>query len=409
MRGARERMHGADIGPVGMARDVVAPAIVVLHEHAALGERVLNRDDAPLVAGDGLGAEEEEIAGLHLEAEILAPAELCGGGAPLPLRARDDQHQIAARQVPRLLDGDRGGEVVQHAGFLAGRDHALHRAAQQADGPASGDARGRHRLHARDVRGEGRRDDHAVRLAHEALDLGGDEALGAAGAIDVHVRRIADQGVQPLPGLASPEIRVVRLAEHGRLVGLEVARMHEPPDRRVDQNRGRLGDGVGDGHESAGEGPRLYLLHRADDAHGAVVLTLLLELAARVDRGEPAAVDRRVADAPREVPDRADMVLMRMGHEDRLDPVLALGEPSHVGEDQVDAGRGVHVAEGHAQVDDDQALPVRLAVAVDIGIHAHLAGTAEGKVDQSFGCHCGLKSSLYRWITVKPCMVSPSS
>ncbi len=42
------------IGPVGMARDVIAPAFVVVDLDAQFGKLVHDADDAALVAGDGL-------------------------------------------------------------------------------------------------------------------------------------------------------------------------------------------------------------------------------------------------------------------------------------------------------------------------------------------------------------------
>ncbi len=83
-----------------------------------------------------------------------------------------------------------------------------------------------------------------------------------------------------------------------------------------------------------------------------------------------------------------------MGDEDRLDPAGIVGKPVHVGHDEVDAGRGLHVAEGHAEVDDDQPLRALRPIAVDIGVHADFAGTAERQVDQAVLCHAVSRSRL---------------
>ncbi|MNP79261.1 hypothetical protein D3C76_1770570 [compost metagenome] len=77
------------------------------------------------------------------------------------------------------------------------------------------------------------------------------------------------------------------------------------------------------------------------------------------------------------------MILMRMGDVDRLDPVAVLLEPGDIGHDQVDPRRAFHVAEGHAQIDDDQPLASRLAIAVDIGVHADFARAAQRQIYQA--------------------------
>ncbi len=101
------------------------------------------------------------------------------------------------------------------------------------------------------------------------------------------------------------------------------------------------------------------------------------------------------------------MIFMRMGDEDRLQPVQLVVQPADVGQDQVHPGRGVHVGKGHAHIDQDQPFFARRPVAVDIGVHADLPRAAEGKIDQPVRGH-GV-SLLKALIRTRPRMVRSSS
>ncbi len=113
---------------------------------------------------------------------------------------------------------------------------------------------------------------------------------------------------------------------------------------------------MGDGHELHGEGadgdgggPRL------DHAQGIDALARLFELEPADGGGEAAGVDRLLQHRPDQA-EGADVVFVRMGDEDRLEPVGTVGEPGEIGQDHLDPGRAVHVGEGDAGVDEDQPL-----------------------------------------------------
>ena len=91
---------------------------------------------------------------------------------------------------------------------------------------------------------------------------------------------------------------------------------------------------------------------------------------------------------------RADVVLMRVGDEQRLDAVLVLFQPGDIGQDQIDTGRCAHVRKGHAHVDNNQALLARLAVAINIAVHADLAGTTQRQINQPVLAHVTASSFL---------------
>ncbi len=80
---------------------------------------------------------------------------------------------------------------------------------------------------------------------------------------------------------------------------------------------------------------------------------------------------------------RAHVILMRMGDEDRLEPVGPLGQPLDIGKDQIDPGGAVHMRKGHADIDEDQPFLARRPLAVDIGVHPDLARATEREINQT--------------------------
>ena len=82
-----------------------------------------------------------------------------------------------------------------------------------------------------------------------------------------------------------------------------------------------------------------------------------------------------------------DMVLMRMGDEDRLDPVAPCLQPGDVGKDQIDTGGAVHIRKGDAQIHNDQAFLILPAISVHITVHSDLTCPAQGQIDQTLSTH----------------------
>ncbi|OIQ70731.1 hypothetical protein GALL_476530 [mine drainage metagenome] len=137
-------------------------------------------------------------------------------------------------------------------------------------------------------------------------------------------------------------------------------------------------------------------------------LPLILQLHRAKDTREAAAIDLSAQLGP-QMPQRADVILMRVGDKNRLDPVGAFFQPADIRQDQINTGRPVHIREGHPQIDDDQPLFSLTSIAIDVAIHPDLPRAAKGKIDQALFAHTFSNSRLYLWITVNPCMVRSSS
>ena len=104
---------------------------------------------------------------------------------------------------------------------------------------------------------------------------------------------------------------------------------------------------------SSSKGPSLHLLPRRQLLQRRVAELVLVELGAdHADRQQAAVDHRRHADLAQHVGQRADVVLVAVGEDDRLDVVGAVAQVGEVGQDEVDpehlGGR-----EHQAGVDDD--------------------------------------------------------
>ncbi len=103
-----------------------------------------------------------------------------------------------------------------------------------------------------------------------------------------------------------------------------------------------------------------------------VVELVLLDLVAQQAAGEGAGVDRHAREFREHVRQGADVVLVGVGDEERLDVGAALLEVGDVGDDEVDAEH-LLVGEHEPAVDDDDVV----AELEDVHVLADLAHPAE--------------------------------
>ncbi len=134
---------------------------------------------------------------------------------------------------------------------------------------------------------------------------------------------------------------------------------------------------------SSSKGPSLDLLPRRQLLQRRVAELVLVELGAdHADRQQAAVDHRRLADLTQHVGQRADVVLVAVGEDDRLDVVDAIAQVGEVGQDEVDAEH-LRGREHQAGVDDDDA-----AVVLDHGhVLADLAQSPERQHAQLAGGH----------------------
>jgi hypothetical protein len=156
------------------------------------------------------------------------------------------------------------------------------------------------------------------------------------------------------------------------MVELEVTRVHDGADRRPEGDPHRVGDRMPDPERHHGERPDGDLVPGFEPDERVVVELVFLDLVSQ----EPARKDRRVDRHPRKlrehVRQRADVILVGMGDEERTDVGAALLEVGDVGDDEVDA-KHLLVGEHQAAVDDDDVV----AVLEDVHVLADLPYPAE--------------------------------
>jgi hypothetical protein len=220
-----------------------------------------------------------------------------------------------------------------------------------------------------------------VVVAADQLDQGfAHVGLGSGLAGPQRIGRIADQGVDTL--LAQPgQRREVRgLADQRVRVELPVAGMQHGAGRGPDHQRVRLRDRMGQRDQLDVERPDVEpAAERLLDDLDRMEQAGLRELQAQDRGGERRRVDRAAEPRP-QMADRADMVLMRVGDDEAGQVGLALGGEARIGHDDLDPRHGL-VRKRDAQIDHQPFA----GIAVEVEVHADLAGAAQGQEHQLIG------------------------
>ena len=120
------------------------------------------------------------------------------------------------------------------------------------------------------------------------------------------------------------------------------------------------------------ERPDVDLVAGLEREERVVVELVLLDLVAEQAAGQGAGVDRHARELGQDVRQRADVVLVGVGDEERPDLGAVLLEVGDVGDDEVDAEH-LLVGEHEAAVDDDDVV----AVLEDVHVLADLPHPAE--------------------------------
>ena len=242
-------------------------------------------------------------------------------------------------------------------------------------------------LDAVDVRREAGDDDAALAVREHAVQVRADERLALRDARAVDVRGVAAQQQQPVAAELGQPRHVGRRAADRRLVELVVAGEQDRAELGRDRDAAGVRDRVRE--VDALELERAGLDDVADRQHleAHVAQLVLVELGARHRDRQLAAVDDRdlvlaeVADHPRQ---RAEMVLVAVRDDERLDRVDVVAQVREVRQDEVDAH---HLGGREAQAavdDDDPAL-----VLDDRQVLADLADASE-REDAKFAAHAAV-------------------
>jgi hypothetical protein len=151
----------------------------------------------------------------------------------------------------------------------------------------------------------------------------------------------------------------------------------------------RVGDRVVDGDELEHERPEGDGLPLGDLVLRGLLEPVLAQLGAEQGEGQPGADERDVAALAQEVRRRADVVLVPVGQDQRLDGIEAVTDGVEVREDQVDT-RVVVLREEHSAVDDQQP-----AVVLEDGhVATDLAQSAERDDPEASGSEGGGRAQV---------------
>jgi len=296
--------------------------------------------------------------------------------------ARERRHRLALRSGAEAENVLR--RIARHVGVAnlhAGRNPqvaealrdlgVLHHAAAD-EGHLAIELRGKvdEDLHPVDARRE-RRDDQLARGAREdLLERFDDLELGPGEAAAIDVRAVGKQREHAGGAELREAVHVEVLAVDRRLIDLEIARVDDDADRRVDRERDAVGHAVRHADEldrERADGDPLARPHGDQlPSVDAVLLELRLDQRQRQRRG----IDRS-RNVRQDVRHAADVVFVTVRQHERGGAVLLL-QVRQVGDDPIDAEQ-FGIREHHPGVDDDR----RLAPCQREHVHAELAEPAE--------------------------------
>ena len=360
--------------------DIVHPLVDDLS--AQQEQAVDDLGHALLVAGDGLGRDDDEVAGADPHLTVAAGSHAAQRAQRLTLTAGGHQHHLLRRILIDLVNADEGALRDVHIAQLLRHGRVVDHAAA-AEGHLAAILHGEvdDLLDAVDVRRKGGDDDALVlRPGKEIADAGGYLLLGGGKAGLLGVGRVAQQGQNALLAVIGQGGKVGGAAGQRGVIDLEVAGLDDGARRAVDGE----GHGVRDGvvhmdrlHRKAAQFDLLLGgdLHELGLARKAEFLQLVADEAA----GQAGTVDGQV-ELLQQVGDAADVVLVAVGDEQTLDLILVLHHEGHVGDDHIDAEH-IAVGENKAAVHDDHVT----TALVDRHILAHLAEAAQ-RIDMDGRC-----------------------
>ena len=261
--------------------------------------------------------------------------------------ARPDEHPLGDLDVP---------EAAPDADVLA------HRAPDERDLAAERLGGVDDLLDAVDVRREARHDDPPSQRANTSSRCGPTTDSDGEKPVAVDVRRVAAQQQHALAAELGQPRDVGRRAVDRGLVELVVAGDQHGAELGAERDRARVGDRVGHVHQLERERARARASRPASTSLQLDVAQLVLvELRARHRdrqraRRRPATspLEPELAHHPRQ---RAEVVLVAVRDDDRLDVARALAQVGEVGQHEVDPD---HLGRREAQpdVDDDDAAVV---------------------------------------------------
>ncbi len=345
----------------------------------------------PLVAGNRGRREDHRVALLELDLAVVAVGHPAQRREWLALGARGDDHDPVIGQVgdlPRPHQDPLGDLDVSQVATDA--DVLAHRAADQGDLAAESLGGVYDLLYAMNVRREARHHDAPVAAREHFLEVGSDDRLRRREALAVDVRGVTTQQQHALATQFRQPRDIGRRAVDRGLVELVVARDQDRAQLGAECHRGRVGDRVGGVDQLQRERPELERFARLDLGELYVPQLVLVELRAGHRNRQRPRIDGRVearAELAEHPGKRAEVILVPVRDDDRLDLGRPLAQVGEVGQHEVDADH-LRGREAQSHVDDDDPA----VVFDDRHVLTDLAEPAE-RQDAQLAAHAGVPAS----------------
>ena len=373
--GAHPLVHACQLVAARVARDVDEMVVLGDHLDAERDEAVVHPVDGELVAGNDLRREDHHVALAEAHMGMFVDGDARQRRPWLALAAGAQVEHLVGRQGRGVAVAEKGDVLVEVAGGARRVGDAPQRAPDEGELAAVRLGDRSDGLDARDVRGEAGDGDVAFVAADDLHEARAHVGFRARFALAEDVGRIAHHGEHARVAPAAQRRLVGGAADQRLGVDLPVAGVQHRPRGRADGERVGLGDRVRERDQLDLEGPELdppAQRHLGDfEVIERPAGAVHLQLAAQHCGGERRSVDRAAQLRP-QVGDGAQVILVRVGEHQADEVVAALDDETRIGQHHVDAGQGL-VGEGDAEV-DHQPLA---AVAVEVEVHADLAGPAE--------------------------------
>ena len=364
----------------GMAGDMDTGVAVGDDLDAACHQRILQASDGALVSGNDTRREDRRVALLQDDVAVLVIGDLGHRRPHLALAAGADEQHLVLRQIGPILRTGAFGKIEHVAAFLRRLDHAQQRRTRQHRMTARRDRGQRNAFHARKVGSKAGDRNAPSPPLDQLLEIGSHHRLGARFALDEDVGAVADHRQHTLITDALQHRLVGQVADQRFRIDLPVTGVKDGAELGPDGKPIRLEDRMRHGDHLEVERPETELAAQRDfrDPDG-IDQPGLRELPAQHRGRERSGVDRGLQPRP-EIGHRAQMILMRVSQHD-ADQVLApLLDESRIGHDDLDARHGV-VAECDTEIEHQPFT----GMAVEIEVHADLAGTAQCEKQEFVG------------------------
>ena len=348
-------------------------AIVVNHVRIAAEEVIDHAIDRLLVAGNNSRREHHRVARLNARVLVIIDRGARQRRHRLALRSADQHANFFRREVANLRGMNQQAvrnldvaEVLRDLGRLS------HGTPDQRDLAAVLEGLVDRQLDAVDRRREARDEQPALGGGENLLELRADGALARRVALALDVGGILKQRQHAFLAVFGKGVQIEEPVVGGRGIDLEVARMNQRAQRRVNGQRHAIHQAVRHLDGIDGERPNLEALAGLDLVElGVVKQAVLFQLALDVSQRELGGVDGNV-QLRQQPGQRADVVFVAVGQHHRAHVLAVLDQVAEVGNDDVHAEQ-LGFGEHESGVDDDDVI----GPANGHAIHAEFAESAE--------------------------------